>query len=205
MKRRRPAASGLVFDYTTLRLGRQLTDQQLWCLGADVREKSLPFDAMGLRYFSRPRKDAGCGRLTGMLPDGGHLSMWGFGFLAGDATHGALWLDRKGFRPALVRDWDPRAPIWDLRELPAARAPQAEAEVDAVLFLLIQLAERMADYEADVLALAGEAARQDVIAQWKFRNTALPVAEVPAAWRRVARVAGDLRREIPAMVEGAVV
>ena len=203
MKRRKaPAATLLRFPYSTLRLGRQLTDQQLWCLGVDVRQKRLPFYEMGLRYQSRPSRDLGCGRLTGLLPDGGHLSMWGFGFLAGDATHGALWLDRKGFRPCLARDWDPHRAVWDLRDLPAADPPRSGAEADALLFLLIQLAERLAEYEADALALAGEAARRDAVALWKFRNTALPVQEVPEAWRRIAREARTMRRvevlEVPA-------
>jgi hypothetical protein len=77
-------ASFLRFDYKTLTLGRRLTNQALWCLGCDVRASGFPLTSLGWTYHSRPDKKKGCGRLTGMLPDGGHLSLWGFGFLAQD-------------------------------------------------------------------------------------------------------------------------
>lgn len=198
MKRSKPAASLLRFDSRTLWLGRRLTDQQLWCLGVDVRKKNFDFGEIGLSYYPRPCKTSGCGRLTGRLPGGGHLSMWGFGFLAGDETHGAIWLDRKSFRQAMVPNWDKHLEIWDLKNIPDMRAPVNAAEADAVLFLLGQLAARLAEYEEDVLALVGIEARRAAVAQWTYRKKALPAEEVPNAWRGIARAAAGLRDRLNA-------
>lgn len=186
--------SVLRFDYKTLCLGRRLTDQQLWCMGCDVRERPDLLAGLGWMYHPRPDKTSGCGRLTGMLPDGGHLSVWGFGFLARDVPHGVLWLDRKGFRPCRAGDIDVALPIFGKTDLPVFRAPENADEADAALFLLGQLAERMADYEEDVLVLRGVEARRRSVFQWKFRCSALDVEEMPGLWRRVARGARDLRR-----------
>jgi hypothetical protein len=196
MKRTNPAASRIRFDYETLKLGRRLTDQQLWCLGVDVREQAFAFEDIGFQYHSRPCKTSGCGRLIGQLPGGGHLSMWGFGFLAGDETHGTLWLDRKGFRPVFALNWDRKQELWDLKNLPLTRAPHSDAEADAALFLLGQLAARMAEYEEDVRAMVGIDARRTAVSQWKFASTALPAEEMPTAWRRIARAAGERRDAI---------
>jgi len=190
----RMPASALRFDYKTLTLGRRLTDQQLWVLGCDVRARPKTLSRLGWTYHSRPDKSKGCGRLTGMLPDGGHLSMWGFGFLARDLTHGALWLDRKGFRPRRRDDVDPTLPMFGTSDLPLFRAPENADQADAVLFLLGQMAERMADHEEDILALMGKDYRHACISQWKFRCSALDVEEVPSMWRHIANTLRDMRR-----------
>lgn len=187
-------ASFLRFDYKTLTLGRHLTDQQLWCLGWDVRARPDALSGLGWTYHSRPDKSKGCGRLTGMLPDGGHLSMWGFGFLACDHTHGALWLDRKGFRPRRADDVETSLPMFVQSDLPLFRAPENADQADAALFLLGQLAERMADHEEDILALVGKEYRQACISQWKFQCSALDVEETPVLWSRIASTIRDMRR-----------
>jgi len=201
MKRSRSLSSRIRFDYSVLRLGRKLTDQQLWCLGADVRTDRSLLEELGLHYHSRPRKDAGCSRLTGRLPGGGDLSIWGFGFIASDCPHGALWLDRRNFRPCLLRDWDRQRVLWDLHELPPARAPQTDGEADAALFLLIQLCERMAEYERAVLDVAGLDARNRIVAQWKFHKSAIFPEDVPSSWLRIACSARDLRDALRPVAE----
>jgi hypothetical protein len=120
--------------------------------------------------------------------------MWGFGFLACDLTHGALWLDRKGFRPRRADDVETSLPMFGQSDLPLFRAPENVDQADAALFLLGQLAERMADHEEDMLALVGKEYRQACIQQWKFRCSALEVEEVPALWRRIASTIRDMRQ-----------
>ncbi len=186
--------SFLRFDYKTLCLGRRLTDQQLWCLGCDVRYRPELLQELGWNYHPRPDKYKGCGRLTGMLPDGGHLSMWGFGFLASDTAHGALWLDRKGFRPRRSDGVDTRLQIFTLHDLPLFRAPENTEQSDASLYLLDQLAERLADHEEDTLALLGPGYRHRCISQWKFRCSGLDVTEVPGHWRTLAKTIRTMRR-----------
>jgi hypothetical protein len=41
------------FEYALLALGRRLTDQQLWCLGCDVRVRNFPLDSF--RWVYHPR------------------------------------------------------------------------------------------------------------------------------------------------------
>jgi len=190
------SASSLRFDYKTLTLGRRITDQQLWCLGCDVREKSFPLRELGWTYHSRPDKSRGCGRLSGTLPNEGHLSLWGFGFLASDATHGALWLGRKNFRPEWASGFDPNRAVFEQKQLPPFEAPQTDDQVDCVLALLAELSLRLAEHEEDVLALLGEDYRTQCLADWKFRKRAFDPAEVPDTWRRIHREVRALRRSI---------
>jgi len=186
--------SFLRFDYKTLTLGRRLTDQQLWCLGCDVRAQREKLPELGWTYQPRPNKNKGCGRLIGMLPDGGDLSMWGFGFMAQDLTHNVLWLDRQGFRPRRKEDINPALPIFGPSDLPKFRAPENEDQADDVLFLLGQLAERLADHEEDTLSLLGTDYRRRCIAEWKFRCSALELIDVPALWRQIAHTLREMRR-----------
>ena len=158
--------SALKFDYDLLRLGRRITDQQLWCLGWDVRVKGFPLAELGWTYHSRPDTSRGCGRLSGSLPNEGHLSLWGFGFLACDATHGAIWLDRKSFRPTWATGFDPNRTVFEQKQLPTFEAPQTDDQRDCVLALLAELALRLAEHEEDVLALLGEDYRARCLADW---------------------------------------
>jgi len=189
--------SALKFDYDLLRLGRRITDQQLWCLGWDVRVKGFPLAELGWTYHSRPDTSRGCGRLSGSLPNEGHLSLWGFGFLACDATHGAIWLDRKSFRPTWATGFDPNRAVFEQKQLPPFEAPQTEDQVDCVLALLAELTLRLAEHEEDVLALLGEDYRARCLADWTFRRKALDPTEVPDAWRRIYRAARCLRNTSP--------
>lgn len=185
--------SFLRFQYKILTLGRRLTDQQLWCLGCDVRSHEEGLRELGWTYIPRADKTKGCGRLVGMLPDGGHFSMWGFGFLARDLTHGALWLERRDFRPKWSQDIDPSVEMFALNQIPRVHAPRDEEEADSVLFLLGQLAERLAEYEEDIQSLLGKPYRQQCLDQWKFRCSALSVDEVVPAWKRIAQEARKMR------------
>ena len=184
--------SFLRFDYKPLTLGRQLTDQQLWCLGCDVRERREALSELGWTYHPRPSKTKGCSRLTGMLPDGGHVSIWGFGFLTRDLTHGALWLGRHKFRPQRRADIDPSIPIYGVNELPRFTTPANADQADEVLFLLGQLAERLADHEDDTLSLQGTDYRRHCIGQWKCKKTAVDIEDVPRLWRQIACTIRDM-------------
>ncbi|MDF3129689.1 hypothetical protein P0Y35_10830 [Kiritimatiellaeota bacterium B1221] len=180
-------ASHLRFDYEILRLGRLLTDQQLWCLGCDVRARRCDLKRLGWDYHPRPDKTKGCGRLIGTLPLGGQLSMWGFGFMATDTVHGTLWLDRKGFRPRLNPAADPRLPIFGMNDLPLFRTPETADQSHALLFLLAQLAERMEQHEQDILSTLGVEYRQRCLSKWQCKRTALEPEEVPKNWQKMAR------------------
>lgn len=186
-------ASRLRFEYPLLKLGRRVTDQQLWCLGIDVRMPGFPLQQLGWRYHSRPDKTKGCGRLSGVLPNEGHVSLWGFGFVACDVPHGALWLDRKGFRPQCAEGYDPNRAVCESNQLPPFHPPQAEEEVDRALVLLGQLADRMAEHEEDVRAILGEDYRRQCLSQWTMARKALDVHELPQAWREISAAAKKMR------------
>jgi hypothetical protein len=187
----------MIFTYPTLKLGRRLTDQQLWCLGCDVRHPGFPWRELGWRYHPRPDKTRGCGRLTCTLPKGGHLSAWGFGFVATDATHGALWLDRKQFRPGCIDGFSPNRSIWALNDIPAFQAPKTPEERMAAAFLLAELADRMVEHERDVQALLGADYRHRCIDAWTFRRTALPPGDMASSWSNISSAARSLNRVTP--------
>lgn len=188
-------ASILRFDYSTLQLGRLLTDQQLWCLGCDVRNPTCVIERFGWTYEARADKTKGCGRLLGQLSKGGHLSMWGFGFMAFDTAHGALWLDRRGFRPRGNATVDPKLPIVRSKDLPPFRTPETADQANALLFMLGQLAERMEQHEHDILTFLGAEYRRRCLAQWKFNRTALDPGDIPKAWGKIAHEARRMYSE----------
>ncbi len=185
--------SFLRFKYNILTLGRRLTDQQLWCLGCDVREQRDTLTELGWTYHPRPNPKKGCGRVTGMLPDGGHLSIWGFGFLCRDLTHGAMWLDRQGFRPRRREDVDPSLPMYAVSDIPKCHAPENEDQADAALFLLGQLAERLADHEDDIRSLLGTDYRDHCMDQWKAKKSAIECKNLPTLWRKIASSIREMR------------
>ena len=187
------SASALRFPYALLKLGRRATDQQLWCLGCDVRVRDFPLSELGWRYHTRPDKSRGCGRLIGSLPSEGHLSMWGFGFLACDSTHGALWMDRKSFRPKWASGFAPNRVVFERKHLPDFSPPQSADRVDCVLFLVSELALRTAEHEEDVIALLGEDYRDRCLAEWQHGRHAIQPVEMPQVWREIAGAARDLR------------
>lgn len=184
-------ANRLRLTYKDLKLGRRLTDQQLWCLGCDVRHVGFPWESLGWRYLSRPDKKRGCGRLLGSLPRGGHLSVWGFGFVASDPTHGALWLDRRNFRPRWKDGFAPNTAIWALNEVPGFHPPLTKEKWGCTAFLLSELCTRMAEHERDVLAILGLEYRNLCVRGWKQHRTALPPNDLPDAWLRLAGAALD--------------
>ncbi len=176
----------MILTYPILKLGRRLTDQQLWCLGCDVRHPEFPWRELGWRYLSRPDKTRGCGRLTAALPNGGHLSVWGFGFVATDASHGALWLDRRQFQLHCAGGFDPNRSIWALNEVPDFQRPKTLDQQMSAAFLLAELADRMVEHERDVQALLGPAHRKHCIQNWNFRRTALPAGDMASFWSKIA-------------------
>ena len=188
------------FPYVLLKRARRLTDQQLWMLGCDVRQTDFSLGSLGWEYHPRPDKTRGCGRLCRTLSGGGHLSVWGFGFLAADAAHGAIWLDRKHFRLRRGDGFDLNRQIWELNHVPAFQAPADEEEADASLFLLARLARTMAEYETDVAALAGRNYRHRCLAGWKFQRLGIPPEEVPGDWNQIASTALELRSPLETRV-----
>ena len=162
-------------------------------MGCDVRAADVPLTEFGWTFRPRPNKKKGCARLAGRLPDGGHCSVWGFGFLAVDAAHGALWLDRKGFRPVRADRIDPTLPVFEVKDLPACHAPADVVQSNDVLFLLGQLAERLAVHEAECLSRFGAGYRRRCVDEWKFRRTALEPEAVPSQWRELAGILDTMR------------
>jgi len=182
----------MIFTYPILKLGRRLTDQQLWCLGCDVRHPGFPWRDLGWSYQSRPDKTRGCGRLTAALPNGGHLSVWGFGFVATDALHGALWLDRRQFQLHCAGGFDPNRSIWALNEVPAFQKPRTPEQQMYAALLLAELADRMAEHECGVQALLGADYRHRCLQSWNFRRTALPAGDMASFWRNISSAARSL-------------
>ena len=195
--------SALRFEHSVLQLGRRVTDQQLWCLGCDVRAKGFPLARLGWTHHPRPDKTRGCARISGTLPNEGHLSLWGFGFLACDSTHGALWLGRKSFRPEWAAGFSPNQAVWDLKQIKGFAAPASADQVDCVLVLLAELCMRLAEHEEDVLAVMGEDYRRDCLDAWQFRRRAVEASEMPRTWRHIGQVAREMRRHEVAETTGA--
>ena len=197
--------SALRFPYDLLKQGRRATDQQLWCLGFDVRTEGFPLSQLGWEYHARPDKRRGCARLSGSLPSEGHLSIWGFGFVASDATRGALWMDRKSFRPEWGAGFAPNLKVFQKQELPKFNAPRTPEQLDHVLYLLSELALRLAEHEEDVNASLGLSYREQCLSKWHFKRTSFSPEELPQVWRSIAEEAQTHRSELPSLSTGSTV
>lgn len=187
------AGSLLRFPYKTLRLSRRLTDQQLWTFGRDVMAIPDVLAKHGWTYHARPHRARGSARLTTLLPHGGHLSLWGFGFLASDPAHGAVYLDRRNFRPTYRSNVDTPPSLHAVVDLPRFRSPVNAEQADAVLYLLEKLAERMANHEVTIISELGIDYRKTCIKQWKFQNSALEPETVPPLWMELKTEVRSMR------------
>lgn len=185
----------LRLPYDLLKRGRKATDQQLCCLGVDVRVEGFPLDRLGWEFHPRPDKKRGCARLTGILPSEGHLSMWGFGFVVSDAVHGACWMDRRSFRPKWAQGFAPNRSVFEKKDLPSFNAARTASQANDLLFLLSELALRLAEHEEDVLSILGMSYREKCLADWPHAKTALTPEELPLVWRSISEEALNLRTD----------
>ncbi len=178
--------------YETKKTARSLLDQQLWCMGCDLRASGRWFlEYPGMRPVPRPPGIRGSARVAGTLGEGFQLSLWGFGVGIAHETLGAVFLRRYGFFPQMRPAYDLGADCWSLKAMPRFSAPRGVGDCWACLSLLTRLAEFFAEYEAWLTPLTGEKYRENCLNAWHRKGAGIPAGEMAATWRGLGE---DCRR-----------
>jgi hypothetical protein len=183
MSKLAPGSAGSLLPCDVRRDGDRLFDVSMWCLGQDVR---CPDGNVLLRHglvrTARPPGLEGQSAYQGLLPDGGRLSLWGFGALC-DACGAAIFVPRDGFVPRWVDDACGTA--FRVEDVGVRRDVATGPERRAARAGLAMLADWLADYEAWVARDVGLSWRRECLAA---RRKASPVAaeDLSTAWRRLA-------------------
>ncbi|RKH57864.1 hypothetical protein [Corallococcus aberystwythensis] len=163
--------------------GDRLFDVAMWCLGQDVR---CPDGNVLLRHGlvrePRPPGVEGQSAYQGQLPDGGRLTLWGFGALC-DACGGAIFVPRDGFVPRWVEGACGQA--FRVEDVGVRRDAATGPERRAARAGLALLADWLAEYEAWVARDVGLAWRRECLAA-RRKASPIPAQELSTAWRRLA-------------------
>jgi hypothetical protein len=163
----------------------RLLDQQLWCLGRDVRHPAGNLlTGLGLCRLRSPFP-AGSTRYTARTPDGGTVALWAFGVFFGDPGRGGAFVRRGGFHPVVTRD--PAPPVaWAVADLPDMPRPGSAADWARVRELVRRLAGWFAHYEHWLAEAHSSAYRQRCLAAWD-KPAAAPAGDTAVAWERLAK------------------
>ncbi|WP_426751273.1 hypothetical protein [Myxococcus sp. Y35] len=163
--------------------GDRLFDVSMWCLGRDVLcpEGNL-LVRRGLVRHARPEGAEGQSPYTMDLPEGGRLTLWGFGALCECGE--AVFVPRAGFAPVLL-DSVPDTLPFRAEDLGPVRLVSTGPQRRALRAGLVTLASWLAEHEEWVAQELGPSWRRECFAA---RRKAPPVAAegLAAAWRRFA-------------------
>lgn len=165
-----------------LRDADRLFDVSMWCLGQDVRcpEGNLLM-RRGLVRHARPEGVEGQSAYCVALPDGGRLSLWGFGALCECGQ--AVFVPRDGFTPRWL-ERAPEGPAYRACELGTWRAPASVEERREVRRSLTGLAEWFAGHEDWVAREVGLEWRRACVAA-RRKAPPVPPETLAAAWWRL--------------------
>lgn len=168
-----------------------LLDQQLWCWARDVsRPAGNVLLGLGMCHY-RPPTPSGSPSYSGRLPEGGGVTLWGFGVFLGVPGIGGVFLRRFSFAPL----YTPREEVGvagDVDELPPLAAPSSGREWAAVRLLLETLASWVARYEHWIAETCGVAYRRTSLAQ-RGKRPSVPAEKMAQEWERLGRRCRRLR------------
>jgi hypothetical protein len=165
--------------------GNRLLNLQFWLWGQDIRrpEGSL-LAAFGFARHAPPAGAAGSNAWVAPLPDGGRITLWGFGLAAEPAAGGVCYVSRFRFEPLLPARRGGFAAVWEPPQLAPLAAPPPGSERDGAVAAFLLALRWMEAYERRVREAAGPAWRAGCLERWGRR---LPDgADIAAAWARLA-------------------
>lgn len=174
-----------VGDAAWRRRVRALVDQQLWCLGVDVRHPDG--NQLLTAGFTRHRCAEGTVGATAYARTDANrtLLVWGFGVWAGAPGLGSVFLDRRDPWPLRWQaSAEPPLTCHHQHELRPWRTISAGEPLTHAMTLTVGLAEALAAYEAMIVTTLGAAYRHDVLRQ--APRAPITPTGMAAAWRAVA-------------------
>jgi hypothetical protein len=177
--------------YNRTTLLRKLFDQELWCLGQDIRhpaENLLLACGMCLARYTQERPGEAGSAYGATLHNGERIVLWGFGAAVGDDNH-AMFLRRFQASPA----WLPGPLIAQggrLRDLPV-RPAQTQTERRLIQSRLKALLIWFASYEHWVQERHGLAYRTQTLAA-RDSPAICPPGQMAKIWENLAKQADRL-------------
>ncbi len=174
--------------------GERLFEVSMWCIGRDVSHVDNLLLRRGFTRERIPAGQKGTSAYSGALPEGGALTLWGFGALCRVCGQ-TIYVPRDGFTPSLVDESRVMWPVFQAEALGAPREPLTPHEQSAARAAVVALAGWMAGYEEWVLGLLGLGWRHECLAA---RTKASPVSAESLAveWRRLAGRIEALERSV---------
>lgn len=165
----------------------QLLDQQMWCLGRDIRHPDgNALLRYGFQVWRPPANVVGSSAYTLALASGHQLTLWGFGLCFGHVAEGGLvYLGRFQFKPTWRPEVTLPCPVWDSTRLPRFQPPRTEDDWTRVRILTAGALNALGVYEEWALATLGRDYRHDCIQSWPKPKTA--PQRIAASWRSLAR------------------
>jgi hypothetical protein len=174
--------------------GERLFEVSMWCIGRDVTHA----DNLLLRHgFTRERipvGQQGTSAYSGALPEGGALTLWGFGALC-RVCGASIYVPRDGFSPVLVEEGRVTWPVFQAAGLGSPRGPVTSCEHSAARTAVVALARWMAGYEEWVRELMGAGWRHECLAA-RTRASPVPAESLAVEWRRLAGRVEALERSV---------
>lgn len=171
-----------------LRLGPALIDEQMWCLGCDVRYPGgnlLHTCGLERRPSPEPRFRSA---YTTVDDAGRAITLWGWGIWTAMPDRGSLFISRDRLRLAWTPRYEPAPQAWTVDDLPlpATNCPGDEASVQALLRHALLW---IADYEDWLRQHIGQDYRARTIEAWPQRRRyqgGIPADDLANTWRTLA-------------------
>ncbi|MEM1062793.1 MAG: hypothetical protein AAGJ97_10760 [Planctomycetota bacterium] len=170
----------------------RLFDQQMWCWGRDIEHAD---GNLLIEYgFQRLEKPAGSDAVSVYRLEPSPTSrvvLRGFGVFCGDDRWGGIFLRRFDFTPQATPEADLPRPPWLLQDLPPLSTPH-ERHADGCRRLLLQVIDRIRDYEAWVAARLGTGYRGETLLPWEAKHgKAVAADQTAVAWRMLGLFVSD--------------
>jgi hypothetical protein len=174
----------MVLPQDVRRDGERLFDVAMWCLGRDIGREDNLLLRLGFTRERKPEGQPGTSAYSGVLPEGGAFTLWGFGVLC-HVCGEAIYVPREGFTPRLVDAARLVAPVFQAEGLGPLRPPATASECEAARLAVVALARGLAGYEAWVQEAVGLEWRHTCLAA-RRKASPVPAEALPVAWRRLA-------------------
>jgi hypothetical protein len=167
--------------------GNRLLNLQFWLWGQDIRRPAGSLlAAFGFERSAPPPGETGSNAWTAPLPDGGRITLWGFGLAAEPAAGGVCYVSRFRFEPLLPARSGDFSGVWEPPQLAPLTAPPPGPDRAAAVAAFLLAVRWMAEYERRLIAIAGPAWRHDCLQRWGRSLPAGP--DIAAAWAGMAEV-----------------
>jgi hypothetical protein len=164
----------------------ELFDQQLWCLGRDIKrpEGNILLD-LGMCVYPTPDANRGSSVYTAAVEPGGNIFLWGFGALYSEPGLGGVFLRRYDFAPRLT-PLESGIAIHDSRGLGPLVNPVTTSDQFRMRTLLPRLVGWFAKYEHWIAENFGSEYRNQCLAS-RGQFASVPAADMAAEWERATK------------------